>query len=264
MRVLVFDSGIGGLGVAAAVRRTLPGVALSYLMDDAGFPYGGRSDADLVARVLAVVGAGLAALQPDLVVIACNTASTVALAALRAAYAVPFVGCVPPLKSAAAASRSRVVGVLATPATVRGPYLQALAARVAPDCRVVVQGAAGLAALAEARFAGHAVAMDAVRAELGSLRDAPLLDAVALGCTHYALLLPELHACLPHVQWHDPALPVAAQVARVAATLAGTPAGQDGVVMRTGAGATLEGAGWAACGLTRAVRLATGGLPLQA
>ena len=209
----------------------MPEAVLAYLMDDAGFPYGRRTDADLIARVTSVIAAGVARLDPDLVVVACNTASTAALASLRAAHRVPFVGCVPPVKSAAAASRSKVIGVLATPATVRGGYLRDLSARTAPGCQVLVHGAAGLAALAEARFAGAAVALDDVRAELAGLSSQPTaaaMDAVALGCTHYARLLPELRACLPaHVAWLDPAPPVASQAARVAAGLAG--AGRRGL-----------------------------------
>ncbi len=254
MRVLVFDSGVGGVGIAREIRAALPQAGLTYLMDDAGFPYGGQADAAVLARVLAVVDAGVARVQPDLVVIACNTASTLALAALRGRHGVPFVGCVPPVKSAAAVSRSGVIGVLATPATVRGPYLRDLAARVAPGCQVVVHGAAGLAGLAEAAFAGRAVALASVRAELTGLAGVAGLDAVALGCTHYAWLLAELGACLPAVTWLDPAPAVARQTARVAAGLSGGHAADDGLVLVTGQGG-LVGYGWAAAGLARAHRL---------
>ncbi len=259
MRVLVFDSGIGGVSVAQEIRRLIPAAGLSYLMDDAGFPYGGRTDADLVARVTKVVAAAIARLHPDLVVVACNTASTAALAALRSAHSLPFVGCVPPVKSAAAASRSKVIGVLATPATVRGRYLRDLSARVAPGCRVLVHGAPGLAALAEARFAGACVALDDVRAELLGLADqqgAAEMDAVALGCTHYARLLPELLACLPtHVAWLDPAPAVANQAARLAFGLNGANGADcDGLVLHTGPGRPV-GPGWQAAGFSRAERL---------
>ena len=263
MRVLVFDSGIGGVGIAREVRRAVPWASVVYLRDDAGFPYGLRNDADLVARVLAVVGAGIARIRPDLVVVACNTASTVALAALRRAYDVGFVGCVPPVKPAAALSRTGIIGVLATPATVRGPYLQALCAREAPGCRVLVHGAAGLAALAEARFAGVGVARAEVAAELDGLlcqAGSDQVDAVALGCTHYAWLLPDLRACLPgHVAWLDPAAPVAGQVLRLAAAFGreGDMA-DDGLVLGTGK-ASLAGAAWQEAGFARLARLAVTG-----
>jgi len=262
MRVLVFDSGIGGLGIAREIRALMPDAAVTYLMDDAWFPYGGRDEGALVARVLAVVGAGIARLAPDLTVVACNTASTSALAAVRVAFEVAFVGCVPPVKAAAAASRTRVIGVLATPATVRGPYLRGLAERHAGDCRVLIHGAAGLARLAEARFAGAAVPGSAVRTELAGLMDqvgSGEMDAVALGCTHYGWLLEDLRAAMwPQVSWHDPAAPVARQVARVACTLTGARAGEDGLVLRTGVDLAM-GQGWEACGFRRAERLEMGG-----
>jgi glutamate racemase len=255
MRICVFDSGIGGVGVAQEVRRLMPGASLAYLMDDAGFPYGEKTDAALRARVVRVVGAGLAALRPDVMVIACNTASTVALAELRARFAVPFIGCVPPIRLAAQLSQTRVIGVLATPATIRGRYLRDLAARHAPDCQLLVHGAPDLARLAEDRFAGHGVDRPALLRELSGLVDQPsagAMDAVALGCTHYAWLLPELRDTLPsHIHWLDPAEPVARQVARVAAATDGQApdSAWDGLVAHTGQIATdLAAPGWAAAG----------------
>jgi len=257
MRILVFDSGIGGLGVAAAIRRLMPDAALTYLMDNAGFPYGGRPDDDLVQRVLAVAGAGIARTQPDLVVVACNTASTMALDALRSAWAIPFVGCVPPLRWAAQVSLTRVIGVLATPATVRGPYLRGLAEHHAAGCEVKLHGAPGLAALAEERFAGLEVSQAAISAELAGLLEQDYqgrIDAVALGCTHYAWLLPELRALMaPHVAWLDPAEPVARQALRVASSL-GIGAGIsdfNGIALYTGTPPDMERPAWAQAGLVR-------------
>jgi glutamate racemase len=260
MRLLVFDSGIGGVGIASAIRTLLPHAALTYLMDDAGFPYGSKTEAALTQRVLQVAGAGITRVMPDLVVIACNTASTTALAALRAHSTMPFVGCVPPIKSAAATSRTRTIGVLATPATVRGAYLHNLAATHAPDCRVLIHGAAGLARLAERRFAGEAVAVADVQAELAGLLAQPhaaALDAVALGCTHYAFVLDELRACTPpHIAWFDPALPVARQAQRLAATLPDSPSNDyQNTVLHTGECAPPSRAGWQDSGFTRFDRL---------
>ena len=255
MRLLVFDSGVGGIGIVRELRQEMPQAGITYVMDNAGFPYGGRTDADVLARVLDVVAAGIAHVRPDVVVVACNTASTLALAALRARHAVPFVGCVPPVKAAAAVSRTRTIGVLGTPATVRGPYLRALAEQHAPDCRVLIHGAANLAALAEARFGGQHVDKAAVRAEVAPLlaqAGSAELDAVALGCTHYAWLLPELQGCLPApVAWLDPAGAVARQTSRVAARHGadGAPGGLDGSVLATRETGLL-GRGWAAAQLT--------------
>ena len=261
MSVLVFDSGVGGVGVVTAMRALMPGAAICYLMDDAGFPYGNRMDSDLRARVLHVVRAGIDRVRPSLIVIACNTASTVALAALRAQFAMPFVGCVPPVRTAAEISVSGVFGVLATPATVHGRYLGALAERHAPGCRVLVHGAAKLAALAERRFAGQPVDQAAVQEELTGLLHqdgADMIDAVALGCTHYALLLPELQACLPgHVTWLDPAVPVARQACRLSQEIGadGSDADMDELVLCTGGLPDVAGEGWRNAGLTRLGRL---------
>jgi glutamate racemase len=261
MSVLVFDSGVGGVGVVTAMRALMPGTAICYLMDDAGFPYGSKTDADLRARILHVVRAGMDRVRPSLAVIACNTASTVALDALRAQVPMPFVGCVPPVRTAAAISTTGVFGVLATPATVRGRYLGALAERHAPGCRMLVHGAARLAALAERRFAGGDVDVAAVQDELKGLLGqdgADMIDAVALGCTHYALLLPELQACLPgHVTWLDPAAAVARQAWRLSRETGvdAADADVDGLVLCTGGFLDVAGEGWENAGLTRSDHL---------
>jgi glutamate racemase len=145
------------------------------------------------------------------VVVACNTASTIALSALRAAYDVPFIGCVPPIKPAAAASRSRHIGVLATAATVRRSYLKELISAFAPDCAVHSLGTPSLAELAEQKFRGETVDVAGAIAPLFAQDGAAGIDAIALGCTHYTFLLPEFEALYPEIAWFDPALPVARQ-----------------------------------------------------
>ncbi len=266
MHVLVFDSGIGGVSVATCLRETMPGAALTYLMDDAGFPYGDREEADLNMRIPGVIGAGIEACRPQMVVVACNTASITALYTLRARYDLPFIGCVPPVKSAASASATRTIGVLATPATARGAYLRALVAAHAADCRVLIHGAPGLAQFAERCFAGEDVPPSSVRQEIAGLLAQPGsadIDAIALGCTHYGLLLPELRACFPdHVSWHDPALPVARQAARVAETLPATirPDSADGLLLTTGRHALDPGHGWRRAGFMRHAFLPVDGL----
>ena len=214
-RLLVFDSGIGGLGVVQEARRLLPDAGITYLADNQGFPYGAKSDDVLIARIEALIGAALDHVSPDVVVIACNTASTIALAPLRRRFSVPFVGCVPAVKPAAASSRNRAVGLLATPATIGRAYVRELIEKFAADCRVYSHGATDLADLAERRFLGYAVTLDDVRAELAGLfmqdREAQI-DTVILGCTHYRFLLPELRAVAPaHIAWIDPAEAVARQ-----------------------------------------------------
>ncbi len=221
-RLLAFDSGIGGLSVVRELRAILPGVPIDYLADNAVFPYGELPDATLVARVLDLLDAAIARLRPDAVVIACNTASTTALDALRARHpTVPFVGCVPPVKWAAAVSRTRTIGLLATSATVRRPYLRTLQARFAPDCTLLAHGARGLADIAEAAFRRRPVDPDAIRRELDGLFAQPgaeRIDVVGISCTHYSVLLEPLRALSPAgITWLDPA----GAVARRARTVLG-------------------------------------------
>ncbi len=233
MSVLVFDSGIGGLGVVAEMRRIAPALGIDYLADDGFYPYGRKPDDVLTARIVEVVGAGIRAVRPAAVVVACNTASTIALGALRAAYDVPFVGCVPAVKPAAAASVSRRIGLLATEATVRRPYLQALVAEFASGCKVFSLGSPVLADLAEQKFRGRAVDLGVLESVVAPMFEAGAgIDAVAIGCTHYTFLLPEFLALWPAQKWFDPAAAVARQAVRVA----GADAGAGGAFFSTGAG----------------------------
>ncbi len=216
--ILVFDSGIGGLGVVRQIRRHTPQLPLAYLADNGFYPYGEKSDEVLLGRVVKLVGEAINMLQPGAVVVACNTASTIALAALRQAYRVPFIGCVPPVKPAAAASQTRQIGLLATPATIRRPYLQDLLDKFADDCQVHSLGTPLLADMAEAKFRGEAVDLAALEAAVAPMFLAgPTIDAVALGCTHYTFLLNELKVLYPGGTWFDPAGAVARQTEAVVA-----------------------------------------------
>ncbi|UAJ09290.1 glutamate racemase [Polymorphobacter megasporae] len=198
--LLVFDSGVGGLSVLAPIRALLPGVPVVYAADNAGFPYGTKTEAEIASRVPALLGRLVERYRPRLVVIACNTASTIALAPVRAALDLPVVGTVPAIKPAAEASRSRVIGVLGTAATVRQPYVDRLSAEFAADCRVIRYGSSVLVDLAEAKLRGIAPDPAAIARELAGLLDQPdgdKLDTVALACTHFPLLAEELAAASP-------------------------------------------------------------------
>ncbi|MFH6784289.1 MULTISPECIES: glutamate racemase [Methylobacterium] len=211
--VLVFDSGLGGLTVLAEVRRARPDARVVYAADDAAFPYGGLAEPVLVARVLAVMERLIALHAPDLVVVACNTASTLVLPALRRRFDVPFVGTVPPIKPAAAATRSGLVSVLATPGTVRRDYTRDLVETYAAGCSVTLVGATGLASLAEAALSGLPVSDADLWAEIGPCfveGEAGRTDVVVLACTHYPLLLARYQALAPWpVTWIDPAPAIA-------------------------------------------------------
>ena len=199
--LLFFDSGVGGLSVLAPTRALLPQAPLVYAADTAGYPYGTKSEAEIAARVPALLGRLVERVRPRLVVIACNTASTIALAAVRSALDVPVVGTVPAIKPAAEQSRTRVIGVLGTNATVRQPYVDRLSARWASDCTVLRHGSATLVDLAETKLRGDPVDPAAVHAALAPLFAAPdglRLDTIVLACTHFPLIADELATAAPH------------------------------------------------------------------
>jgi glutamate racemase len=219
-RLIVFDSGMGGVTVVRAIRARIPAAQMLYVVDNGGFPYGALPDHKLEARVQAAIAAGLRHIGAcDGIVIACNTASTTVLDQLRARHDIPIVGVVPAVKWAASISTTRQIGVLATAATANRPYLADLIARFAGDCRVQIHGAARLAELAERDYCGEPVEDEAIYSEVAPLfahHETPHIDKVALGCTHYPLLLPRLAALFPGRDFLDPAEAVANRVAAVA------------------------------------------------
>ena len=214
--ILVFDSGLGGLTVFREVATARPDARLIYAADDAFFPYGRRDEAELVSRVLAVMDELIQTHRPDLVVIACNTASTLALPQLRARFAVPFVGTVPAIKPACAASVSRLVSVLGTEVTVKREYTHALIRDFAEGCAVRLVGSPRLAELAEAWLKGEALTDAEVAAELAPCfveAGGKRTDTIVLACTHYPLLLDLLRRLAPWpVNFIDPAPAIARRV----------------------------------------------------
>ncbi|MCH4090236.1 glutamate racemase [Acetobacter sp.] len=231
-RILAFDSGIGGLGIVAALRRRLPEASISYIADTALFPYGEQEDAALCAHIVALLKDAIDTAHPDVVVVACNTASTLALGALREACPdTPFVGCVPAIRWAARISQSRVIGLLATKATVRRPYVESLRCQFAPDCTLIAHGARHLADYAEEAFRGKPPAPHLIEQEVAGLfgqPDGDRIDAVALGCTHYTFLHEALRAASPdHVVWLDPADAVARQTVTVLEAMETSPSLHD-------------------------------------
>lgn len=219
--ILFFDSGVGGLSVVAPTRALLATAPFIYAADSAGFPYGTKSEAEIAARVPALLGRLVERYRPRLVCIACNTASTIALSVVRAALDVPVVGTVPAIKPAALLSKTRVIGVLGTDATVRQPYVDRLAAEFARDCIVIRHGSAKLVALAEAKLRGEAIKADAVKAAIAGLfaaADGNRIDTVVLACTHFPLLEAELAAAAPHpVTFVDGSAGIARRIAHLTA-----------------------------------------------
>lgn len=196
--VLVFDSGVGGLSVYDEIRRLLPDLHYIYTFDNVAFPYGEKSETFIVERVLKIVTAVQKRYPLALAVIACNTASTVSLPALRDMFDFPVVGVVPAIKPAARLTANGIVGLLATRGTVKRPYTRELIDRFANQCRIEMLGSAELVELAEAKLHGEPVSPDELRRILRPwLRMPEPPDTVVLGCTHFPLLQEELQAVLP-------------------------------------------------------------------
>lgn len=242
--ILVFDSGLGGLTVHAHVAQARPDARIVYVADDAVFPYGRLTNHELVDRVTAVFERLIPRIRPDLIVIACNTASTIALAALRARFTTPFVGTVPAVKPAAAASKSRRFSVLGTPGTVRQEYTAELIRSFASDCNVTLVGAPRLAALAEAEMRGEPVSDAELSAEIANCfveDEGGRTDVVALACTHYPLVLPRLERLAPWpVTWIDPAPAIARRVVQLMGERPeGAPVRTDGRALFTSGRALL-------------------------
>ena len=218
--ILVFDSGLGGLTVLREIVRARPDAHYIYVADDAFFPYGHHGEEQIIARVVPLVGELIAIHRPDLVVIACNTASTLVMSHLRAAYKVPFVGTVPAIKPACASSRTKRVSVLGTKGTVKREYTRRLIHDFAQGCEVTLVGSAELASLAESALSGNEVNDKDISAELAPCfvgngeTDSAQTDTVVLACTHYPLLLDRLVKLAPWpVEWIDPAPAIARRVA---------------------------------------------------
>lgn len=195
---LVFDSGVGGLSVYREIRQLMPDLSVIYTFDNAGFPYGEKSESTIAQRVVAMVEAICRRHAIDIIVVACNTASVVALSALRERLSIPIVGVVPAVKPAAKLTRNGVVGLLATNVTVNRPYTHDLIAQFAQDCRIELMGASRLVEMAEDKLHGHDVDIEELKVILSPWLEADQPpDTVVLGCTHFPLLKEELAVVLP-------------------------------------------------------------------
>lgn len=216
-RVLVFDSGVGGLSVLDEIRRLTPWCELVYASDNAAFPYGTKEEMQLVDRVDRVLRHLIRCEQPDILVVACNTASTLALPHIRSHFKRPVVGVVPAIKPAAGLTRTGVIALLATPGTVARPYTQRLIDDFAPGCEIIKVGSSRLVELAEQHLRGEAVC----RSELAGIT-APLFrttakgdaDVVVLACTHFPLIRELLTGVAPRsLAWIDSGSAIAHRVA---------------------------------------------------
>ncbi|MFV0644238.1 MAG: glutamate racemase [Sphingomonadaceae bacterium] len=214
--ILLFDSGVGGLSVLARVRQELPDAPIIYAADLAGLPYGNKDEAQIAARVAGLLGRLSERYRPRLACIACNTASTIALGMVRDVLHIPIVGTVPAIKPAAAQTRTGVIGLLGTEATIRQRYVDNLEQTFASDKILLRQAAPGLVRAAEAKLRNQPVDQDAIRDAVHLLRSQPRgneIDTVVLACTHFPLLEEELTAAFgPEVTFVDGAGGIARRI----------------------------------------------------
>ncbi|WP_250464359.1 glutamate racemase [Caballeronia sp. GAFFF2] len=182
----IFDSGLGGLSVLRAVRALLPHERLVYVADSLYAPYGERDDDFIVDRTMAI-GEWLVAQGAKALVVACNTATAQSIALVRERLSIPLVGVEPGVKPAAAVSKTRVVGVLATAVTLRSARFQLLLERYAGDCRFICQPGHGLVQAVERCDTSSPELMALLEGYLAPMLEAGA-DTLVLGCTHYPFL----------------------------------------------------------------------------
>lgn len=213
--ILVIDSGVGGLSICQSILEQQPFLQIIYFSDSAYFPYGLLSEEELSNRLKFIVEKMLSLHAPKLVVLACNTVSTLVLPELRSLFSIPFVGVVPAIKPAAQQSQSKRIGLLATPATVKRPYTDQLIHDYAQGCEVIKVGTNELVVQAEGLLTDQAVNLEKIDQALAPLRDEtrqPKVDTVVLGCTHFPFLKQYLQELMPGVAWIDSGRAIANRV----------------------------------------------------
>lgn len=214
-QVLVFDSGVGSLSIGAEIHHLLPDIDLLYAMDRGGFPYGMWQEDALVEHILQRIHTLLQRHRIDIVVVACNSASTAVLPSLRQQVSLPVVGVVPAIKPAALQSKSRVIGLLATPGTIKRRYTAELIDTFASDCTVLSVGAEALAPAVETLFWQDEDSPDvwqSVATAFHQYPSAKALDTIVLACTHFPLVKPQLAKHLPGINWIDSGEAIARRV----------------------------------------------------
>jgi glutamate racemase len=219
LKVLIFDSGVGGLSISHSLFEVLPQAEQILLSDNAYFPYGEMAEDALVDRVTTLLTKAASQLQPDCIVVACNTVSTIALEKIRTTLSIPVIGVVPAIKPAAEMSSSKVIGLLATPATVERSYTADLVNNFADDCILISVGTTRLVEIAEQRLRGE----DVDEAEVAKIVELFIraegeqqLDTVVLGCTHFPLISDILQKVLPEsITLVDSSIAIARQAKKV-------------------------------------------------
>lgn len=212
-RILVFDSGVGGLSILADLKERLPDCEFVYASDNAAFPYGSKSEDFLIRRVKDVLDALIQLTEPDIIIVACNTASTVVLPHIRDHFKTPVIGVVPAIKPAVAISETGTIGLLGTPATVKREYTQQLINDFATDCNVIKVGSSRLVDIAERALRGIKPDRDELSTIIAPFFIDQNLDTVVLACTHFPLILNDLTEAAPRsVAWVDSGEAIARRV----------------------------------------------------
>ena len=200
--ILVCDSGVGGLSIVNSITENIANCSISFLADSAGFPYGAKTDQWLSHRLLALIKSMLDQIEPDLIVIGCNTASTLVLSQLRDHFKLPFVGVVPAIKPAAQLSKTKKIILLATKATVYRPYIDKLISDYGNGCDFIRVGNQQLVELAELKLTGKTVSPEEIKEALEFTEEKiGLVDTGILGCTHFPLLINEIQQAYPKIHW---------------------------------------------------------------
>ena len=203
-RILVFDSGVGGLTILQEIEQQFPQCTLFYSSDNAAFPYGGKSATELVERVDQVLQQLQQVTQADIIIVACNTASTVALPRIRQRFSQAIIGVVPAIKPAAQLSQTKVIGLLATVGTIKRDYTQQLITEFAQHCTVIPVGSSELVQLAEEKLRGRTITTQHLATIVAPFTAYPTMDTLVLACTHFPLLKQELQEALPNINhWVD-------------------------------------------------------------
>ena len=199
-RILFFDSGLGGTSVFKAVQELNPDCNFYYLFDNECFPYGNKDEDFIVKRSESLIEECVKRFNISLIVVACNTASTIALPKLRDRIKIPIVGVVPAIKPAALKSKKKIIGLVATPGTTRRAYTDDLIEKFAKDCKVLKLGTTDLVRLSERKMSGQDVSFSEIRDVFGPwllLKEEEQPDVIVLGCTHFPLLKNEISHLFP-------------------------------------------------------------------
>lgn len=205
--ILVFDSGVGGLSIVEAIKKTNPSCHLTYASDNAQFPYGTLETSQLIARVERVLTTVQKKISADIIVVACNTASTVVLPKIRSHFTQAIIGVVPAIKPAAEITTNKIIGLLATPGTINRNYTKELINDFAHDCEIISVGSSELVLLAEKKLQNKTISQEAlekITEPFRSNNNQSSPDTMVLACTHFPLLKNELMSVLPNItHWID-------------------------------------------------------------